>query len=129
MAKCEEVAGFLISAPCKRQAQTRCKSCNKGICINHGRPANGSTAAVDPNNPNAVPLNCISCHRKSGASYTEDNDDPYLYSGFYYNDYYDRSYSNDSWSDNRGAFDNSNQMDGNDDFGDDGDFENDFDGS
>lgn len=122
MAKCEEVAGFLISAPCKRQAVHRCQTCNKGICANHGRSVGGSSDPTDAR------LNCITCHRKSGAKYTQDNDDPYLYSGFFYDDYYDRSYDND-WSENRESFDNSNQTEFDDDFGDDGDFENDFDGS
>lgn len=110
MATCEETAGFLICAPCKRKAAGKCRRCSKPICEVHSRKA-----------PAREGNTCITCHRKGGAKYEEDTDDPYLFSGYYYHDYYDHyDYGDNSdWGSSRGAFNDS----------DDGDWESDFDGS
>jgi hypothetical protein len=67
---------------------------------------------------------CITCHRKFGAKYEEESDDPYLFSGFYYSNYYSTySYGDQDWSEGRAAFDSdSPDTEGQD-------WENDFDGS
>ncbi len=107
--QCQETAGFLISAPCKRKATSKCKRCGKPICDVHGRDLNVRAGK-----------SCISCYRKSGAKYDSDSDDPYLFSGYYYHDYYTYSSYDSDWSDSGGAFVNND---------DDGDWESDFDGS
>ena len=112
MSKCQETAGFLIAAPCTHKASTQCQSCGKPICEIHSRESAVRAGRC-----------CIACHRKSGAKYEERSDDPYLYAGFFYHDYYS-TYDSDSqnWDNDRGAFDN-NEDDPSDDW------ESDFDGS
>ncbi len=78
MSKCQETAGFLISAACGGSASQRCHRCKKPICERHSR--------IDPDGGGN--WNCIECHRKSGASYGQSNDDPYLYSGSHHPEYY-----------------------------------------
>ena len=109
MSKCDETAGFLIAAPCKRQAVAKCDQCKKGVCEKHQRK--GAMGQK---------IYCITCYRKSGAKYTEENDDPYLDSGYYYNDYYESSYYQDDWEGSEVIL-----ADGYDD----GEWEGDFDGS
>ena len=85
MAKCAETAGFLISAPCKQPADGKCQSCRKPVCRRHQR----KSAAGDK-------TFCITCYRRSSDGYG-DTDDPYLYSGIIYTDYYEHSYYRDDW--------------------------------
>lgn len=78
MSKCQETAGFLISAPCAHKATRKCQACGKPLCEIHSRDAT----------PRAG-VNCIACHRKFGARYEHGTDDPYLYSGYFYHSYYE----------------------------------------
>ena len=110
MAKCGETAGFLIAAPCKNQSMGKCHRCKKPICDKHTRRYSAESQIM-----------CITCYRKSGARYTEDDDDPYLYGGYYYSDYYERSHYREEWGGSE-AFAGDNNFD-------DGDWEGDFDGS
>ncbi len=114
MAKtCGENAGFLIASPCQRKAVNKCLRCAKPICETHSRASAVRAGQC-----------CITCHRQAGAKYENRTDDPYLYSGYYYDDYYSTyAYGSDDWDDDRGAF---NQ----DDSGSSDDqWESDFDGS
>ena len=88
MSKCAETAGFLISAPCRHQATGKCMSCGKPICERHQR----KVAA-----PGVAPK-CITCYRKSEARFTEDHDDPYLYTGSLYPDYYQSTHYREDWA-------------------------------
>ncbi len=76
MSKCQETAGFLISAACSDSAEHKCRQCGKPVCGRHTRS--------DPNGGQV----CIACYRKSGAAYGQSNDDPYLYSGAHHPEYY-----------------------------------------
>lgn len=114
MAKCEETAGFLVSAPCNHKASGKCQSCGKPICPTHSRDAT----------PRAG-VNCIACHRRLGAKYEDETDDPYLYSGYLYQGYYSHHAADDAaatWIAGREAF----EEDGQDE---DLEWEGDFDGS
>ncbi len=130
MSKCQETAGFLISAACGDSATQRCHQCKKPICERHSR--------IDPNgNAN---WNCIACHRKSSTSYGQSNDDPYLYSGSHHPEYYTyaaagtvglgaaaAAHASQPWQE-RSAFNASTDSTDSEDWTDQG-WEDDFDGS
>ncbi len=124
MAKCQETAGFLISAACSESADFKCGQCGKPICGRHTREGARAPGKV-----------CITCYRQSGAAYGQSNDDPYLYSGIHHPEYYAYAATGTAaglaaasaardWSEDRGAFAAEDQ----EDWTDDG-WENDYDGS
>lgn len=114
MSKCEETAGFLISAPCRVQASHRCQACGKSICETHSRDASPRAGR-----------NCIGCHRKFGARYDSATDDPYLFAGFLFPAYYQSyAYGSESWDEGRAAFREASEANEGDE-----DWESDFDGS
>lgn len=112
--RCHETAGFLVAAPCSNKSKYECQNCSKPICEVHCRESAVREGWL-----------CIACYRRTGAVYEEKTDDPYLFSGYYYDDYY-RYFgsSHDDWRSDRGALmhDNLHTLD-------DSSWENDFDGS
>lgn len=113
MSTCSETAGFLISAPCKRKAERKCASCKKPICPKHTRNNVGKYDAL-----------CIGCYRKVEQTYHLVDDDPYLYSRAFYNDYYFYADGPDDpgvWAGQAAAFVENTREDQ--------EWENDFDGS
>ena len=119
MGKCEETAGFLISAPCRKKSELKCRTCGKAICQTHTRPSDKGEQ-------------CIACHRKAGTKYERDTDDPMLYSAYRYNDFYALAHTWGRSEDDRGYFDSDNPSSQHD-YGasgsEDDTWENDFDGS
>lgn len=124
MAKCQETAGFLISAPCKDSSYYRCARCGKPICERHARQSATTDGKV-----------CIACFRKDSPGLTQANDDPYLYSGTHHPEYYayaagaaavgiGAAHAAHQWSGDRSAFNADDQQDWTD-----GEWENDYDGS